>query len=234
MKVVAIITAAGSSKRLGTGKKKEYIHLGGKPVLLWSMETFLSVEAVERLVVTLPRGDAGKVERMLPEHIPAERISFVEGGRTRQLSVFNALKFLAEAPAKGRPNDEPDRNIPDIVLIHDGARPWIEKNIIEGVIHGTLEYGACIPVIEIPDAVKVVGDSGFILAHPPKNMLFAAQTPQGFNFNEILTAHENAFKDGYDNAQDDAELYSTFFHPVYTVPGSKRNRKITYKEDLFK
>ena len=233
MKVVAVITAAGSSRRLGTGKKKEYIHLGGKPVLLWSVEAFLSVEAVDQLVITLPRGDSEKVARMLPDYIPAERISFVDGGRTRQLSVFNALNFLAGDLPGQTPEGNSRSKIPDIVLIHDGARPWIERNLIERVIRGTIDYGACIPVVEITDALKQVGNSGFILEHLPKKMFFAAQTPQGFNFNEILTAHENAFKDGYDNALDDAELYSRFFHPVYTVPGSKKNKKITYREDLF-
>ncbi len=100
------------------------------------------------------------------------------------------------------------------------------------MINGTIKYGACIPVIEQPDAPKLVGDSGFIIKHLKRKKILGAQTPQGFQYNKIFEAHRIAWKSGRHNFADDSELFSLYFHPVYTVLGDRNNKKITYPEDL--
>jgi 2-C-methyl-D-erythritol 4-phosphate cytidylyltransferase len=117
------------------------------------------------------------------------------------------------------------------VLIHDGARPWIDKTLVETVLEATRVWGACIPVTEASEAPKKVGASGLILEDLPRQQIRMAQTPQGFLYSRILDAHNRATE----NPRlffDDAEVYAAYAGPVFTVAGSRANRKITYREDL--
>ncbi len=123
-------------------------------------------------------------------------------------------------------------NPPDIVLIHDGARPWVSEKLIKEVINATVKHEACIPVIEQPDTPKLVGNSGFIIKHLKRNRILGAQTPQGFSYDKIFRAHQIASKRGKYNFADDSEIFNLYFHPVYTIPGERNNKKITYPEDL--
>ncbi len=155
------------------------------------------------------------------EYIPNKinAITLVEGSVTRQGSVFNALILLSKNP-------------PDIVLIHDAARPWVTQTLIKETIKYAVKYGACIPVIELPDTPKIVGESGFIINHIERKKILGAQTPQGFVYQEILKAHKLAQREGKLNFTDDSEIYNRYVGPVYTVQGERTNKKITYPEDL--
>ena len=117
------------------------------------------------------------------------------------------------------------------MLIHDGARPWIDKALIERVLEGTRKWGACIPVVDSSEAPKRIGPSGLILEDLPREHLKMAQTPQGFLYKRILEAHQRA-KDSSHLFLDDAEVYAACWSGVFTVPGDRKNKKITFKEDL--
>jgi len=214
----AIITAAGSSKRWADKKKKEYVHLRGRPVLSWSVQPFLDAKPPFEIVITLPREDIPKVKELLQPLLDIHRIRFVSGGSSRQESVRLGLEALQERP-------------PEIVLIHDGARPWVDGALIRRVIGGTRRWGACIPVLEASEAPKRIGPSGLILEDLPRQQCKLAQTPQGFIYQRILVAHQQARKDSR-LFIDDAEVYAAFWSAVFTVPGERENRKITFKEDL--
>jgi len=214
----AIITAAGSSKRWADKKKKEYVHLRGRPVLSWSVQPFLDAKPPFEIVITLPREDIPKVKELLQPLLDIHRIRFVSGGSSRQESVRLGLEALRERP-------------PEIVLIHDGARPWVDGALIRRVIGGTRRWGACIPVLEASEAPKRIGPSGLILEDLPRQQCKLAQTPQGFIYQRILIAHQQARKDSR-LFIDDAEVYAAFWSAVFTVPGERENRKITFKEDL--
>jgi 2-C-methyl-D-erythritol 4-phosphate cytidylyltransferase len=213
-----IITAAGSSERWADQQKKEYASLGGRPVLSRSIEPFLEITPALHVVITLPRADIPMVKELLRPQIDSERVLFVEGGKSRQESVRLGLESLREQQ-------------PDIVLIHDGARPWIDGALIDRVLGGTRKWGACIPVVDASEAPKRIGSSGLILEDLHREQFKLAQTPQGFLYTRILEAHRRA-KDSPHLFLDDAEVYAAYWSGVFTVPGDRRNKKITFKEDL--
>jgi 2-C-methyl-D-erythritol 4-phosphate cytidylyltransferase len=214
----AIVTAAGASARMGGAGKKEYRSLDGVPVLARALSVFLSSAEFSRVVVTVPPGDIPRACDVLGPHLCRERVRLVEGGATRQKSVALALRTLGEAP-------------PAFVLIHDAARPWVDASLVERVLVGAERFGACLPAVEVWEAVKQTGESGLIARHFPRHTIRLAQTPQGFSFPEILRAHDMAESRNVLCA-DDAELYDLFVGPVAWVEGDRRNRKITWPEDL--
>jgi len=187
-------------------------------MLVRALQPFCRLEDSSLVVVTVPAGDIERVREMLETHLDQSAVRILEGGGSRQESVFIALAAL-----------EPEA--PETVLIHDGARPWISLELAERVLAGCRRYGACVPVMEVSEAPKQVDPSGFILAHLDRQSLRVAQTPQGFSFPRLLEAYRAAAASGR-RFIDDAELYSAFIGPVMTVPGELRNRKVTYREDL--
>jgi 2-C-methyl-D-erythritol 4-phosphate cytidylyltransferase len=213
-----IITAAGSSKRWADQQKKEYASLEGQPVLSRALEPFLHIAPTLQIVITLPPEDIPMVQHLLRPQTDIGAILFVGGGKTRQESVRLGLESLQERE-------------PNIVLIHDGARPWIDRTLIERVLEGTRKWGACIPVVDTNEAPKRIGPSGLILEDLPRDQFKMAQTPQGFLYKRILEAHQRA-KDSPRLFLDDAEVYAACWSGVFTVPGNRRNRKITFREDL--
>jgi 2-C-methyl-D-erythritol 4-phosphate cytidylyltransferase len=229
-KALAIITAAGSSSRFGCGNKKEYRRLGNSTVLRRCLDAFLETGIFTTIMITLPPGH----DRQAAEALglpglggPGEdavslsstcSLRFVTGGETRQISVFNALEqALVISPA--------------VVLIHDGARPWITKELISEVFRGTVDNGACLPVVQASDAVKVLDQEGFIQEQLDRNTIYAAQTPQGFRYPKILEGHRRAAVEGH-LCVDDTEIYHRYMGRVFTVPGDPANKKITFPMDI--
>jgi 2-C-methyl-D-erythritol 4-phosphate cytidylyltransferase len=237
--VAAIICAAGSSSRMG-GIKKEYRPLmpapfsaGEKPltVLAAVVYAFVLCPRIGPVVVAVPPGDEQAASASLPDEFFAGemkgRVLFAAGGPTRRTSAHHALSLL-----------EPFH--PSHVLIHDGARPWIKRDLIEKIIDAAVRWGAVIPalpLIETPKelALPAAGELRVIKRHLRRDAVCAAQTPQGFAFPDILRAHEKAAErerqEGFEYT-DDAEVWGEFMGPVAAIPGDAENRKITYPEDL--
>ncbi|HDQ13342.1 MAG TPA: 2-C-methyl-D-erythritol 4-phosphate cytidylyltransferase [Sediminispirochaeta sp.] len=213
---------------MGGGEKKEYRLLGEKPVLLRSLEPFLRMGRFDRIVITIPRGDADRASRLLQDFIPAdvrrylEKIELAEGGSSRQESVRLGLERL-ESSLSGAAET--------CVLIHDAARPWISQVLIRRVMEDLVEHGACIPTIPAADAMKQVDPSGFISGHLHRNSTVRAQTPQGFVLEGILRAHRRAARD-HKVYIDDSEIFHNYIGPVHTVDGDRENTKITFPEDF--
>jgi 2-C-methyl-D-erythritol 4-phosphate cytidylyltransferase len=250
--IAAVICAAGTSARMG-GEKKEYrllpdanggsrTNADGLTVLGKAVSAFAEISEIKTIVIAVcadsAEGEAA-ARKTLPSKFLAEgnrpAIHFVGGGATRQASVFNALSLLAAQDA------------PDLVLIHDGARPWVSPSLIRRVIAGTQKYRAVIPLLpltETPketdaplgnmaDGVTVGGGTVFIKQHLRRAVVGAAQTPQGFAFPEIFAAHQQAAAhDSQHEYTDDAEVWAAFCGPVAAIPGENENRKITFPEDL--
>jgi 2-C-methyl-D-erythritol 4-phosphate cytidylyltransferase len=218
----AIVTAAGASLRMGGAIKKEYRSLHGVPVLAHALLPFFSLPWISSIVVTVPPGDLSATRQLLAPYAPVDRIHLVEGGATRQESVYLGLLAL-------RPSE------PGFVLIHDGARPWVDAALISRVRDMAVAKGACVPVTEPAEAVKQVeagrAAAGRIVAHLPRHAIRMAQTPQGFSFPRILAAHEAARSRGTPCA-DDGEVFALFEGEVAWVEGSIGNRKITWPSDL--
>jgi 2-C-methyl-D-erythritol 4-phosphate cytidylyltransferase len=224
----AVVTAAGASTRMGGAAKKEFLAIGGVPVLALAVRPFLSA-CMERVVVTLPAGRLADAAALLAPHVDVAALTLVEGGDTRQESVRRGLLALADDP-------------PDLVLVHDGARPWLAPALLKRVAEAAARFGACVPVVEVAEAVKEIGpepggatggqaDAPLVLRHLPRRLLRFAQTPQGFSYPRILAAHEQARVEGL-SFVDDAEVFDRFAGRVAWVPGDPANRKITFPEDL--
>jgi 2-C-methyl-D-erythritol 4-phosphate cytidylyltransferase len=252
--VAAIITAAGSSARMGgsaspPGVKKEYRALpgctdgNGRPltVLGAAVRAFAEVPAVSTIIVTVPPGrDDAEARAALPAGLPG--VFFTRGGENRRSSVYHALRYLRSLHEGGElPGGEP----PGLVLIHDGARPWVSVSLIEAVIGAARVHGAAIPVVPAVETPKILdradargATAGFITRHPRRETVVFAQTPQGFLFEPLLEAHEKAAaaRNGAEFT-DDAEVWA-FAWPgenmkIAAVPGETANRKITFPEDLL-
>ena len=231
-KVFLLLAAAGSSSRFG-GPKKELVPIKGKSVLQHSLEAFLCVDDLAGLVVTCPEGRVDDVRESIQSGLLADlgdRLScgpdFVSGGATRQVSVSRGLgKLVRMAESKGL---DPNQSI---VLIHDAARPWVTPEIIRSVVSSAKANAACIPVCDLPDTPKTITARGFIAEHPERDLVKAAQTPQGFALGPLAAAHAAAEREGW-SCTDDSSLWSRYLGPVAFVPGDRKNRKITYREDL--
>lgn len=228
MNNAALITAAGSSQRFG--EKKEYIPFSvagvNATVLSTSLYAFVSAKLFSHYVITAPQGELQtaaallKADKRLRTLFAAqqEKIIIVEGGGSRQESVYKGLLQL--------------QNTKTIyVLVHDGARPWVSAEVIAAVMSATEKYEAAVPSIPVTDTQKEIDNTGKIIRHLRRDRLTAVQTPQGFLFKKLLYAHRCAEHDG-NVYTDDSEIYAKYCGPVYTCRGSRENKKITYREDI--
>ena len=220
-RIAGIITAAGSSARM-KGVKKELALIDGKPVLKIVADVFAESSVFDQVVITYPPSSTGILNADLSYRSILDGIDldvlWVAGGNSRQESVYNALLALSECSV-------------DYVLIHDAARPWVTESLIKAVLRETKKYGACIPVVPHVNASKEIDGAGKIVNHHNRSSVVGAQTPQGFSYPDILSAHQEAKKTGNDYP-DDAEAYHRAIGPVHTVPGDPANRKITFRYDL--
>lgn len=212
----AVILAAGSSSRMGTGVKKEFMTYKGKPLLYYGVKTFLDSSLFSSLVVVCKKDLMDETKSILNDF---EEVEFIAGGDTRQQSVLNSLEYLK------------DRGL-ESILIHDGARPFVSCETITAVHHGVCEHGACIPIEPSTNAMKVINHKGFITDHLEREFTWSAQTPQGFQFNPLLLAHRQAQKETF-LFIDDSEIWQKYVSPVSTVQGNRENKKITYPSDLM-
>ncbi|MDR2070753.1 MAG: 2-C-methyl-D-erythritol 4-phosphate cytidylyltransferase [Treponema sp.] len=236
-RIAVIVTAAGASRRMG-GVKKEYRPLlpqqsgpGGESltVLGAAVLAFAASPRIGFIAVTVPQDPAAGEEAAracLPPSLLEDRscppVRFVPGGPTRRASVHKALAFLASWN-------------PAYVLIHDGARPWVDGDMIERTIDAVMQRQAVVPLLPIIETPKELDEGGFITRHLIRSRIGTAQTPQAFAYPAILQAHEQAAlreeRDGRDYT-DDAEVWGEFQGPVAAIPGVPANRKITFPEDL--
>ena len=207
MRIAAVLVAAGSGTRFGAETPKQFLSLGGRPVLRHAAETL--VEHVEMLQ---PVGDKAPIEAALEglRHLPP-----VPGGATRQQSVHAGLEALGA-------------DAPDVVLVHDAARPLIPPGTIPALLAALEHAPGAIPAIPVADTLKRVVD-GVITATAPRDGLYRAQTPQAFRFPILLAAHRAGTAGA---ATDDASLLEAAGLTVAIVPGSEDNIKLTWPEDL--
>jgi 2-C-methyl-D-erythritol 4-phosphate cytidylyltransferase/2-C-methyl-D-erythritol 2,4-cyclodiphosphate synthase len=216
MRIAVLIVAAGRGERFGAGLPKQYAFLGGRPVLRHAAETFLRHPRVDAVRVVIGSGDEERYEsavRGLAGLLPP-----VVGGAARQESVRRGLESLAEEP------------VPDLVLIHDAARPLVSGAVIDRVIDALARWPAVLPVLPVVDSLKRV-EGGRVSGDAPRDGLARAQTPQGFRYPLLLQAHRAvaAAEPGY---TDDTAIAAAAGLEVAWVQGEERNMKLTLPEDL--
>jgi 2-C-methyl-D-erythritol 4-phosphate cytidylyltransferase/2-C-methyl-D-erythritol 2,4-cyclodiphosphate synthase len=216
--VAAVIVAAGRGLRAGGNLPKQYRELAGEPVIRSSLSLFAwhgQIGAVQAVIHPDDRGSydaAAKGLRLLPA---------VSGGASRQASVRAGLEALAA-------------RAPDIVLIHDAARPFCSTELVSRAIVACAETGAAIPALEVTDTIKRVDPDGHVAGTIDRAQLRAVQTPQAFKFAALLEAHRRAARDGRDDFTDDAALAEWAGIKVATFAGESSNVKLTTDEDFAK
>ncbi len=225
MKVYTIIPAAGLGTRMAAGQpaapSKQFTQLAGQPILIHTLRRFAECPQVDRMLVALRKNEIAGFQKRLNEESFATRVELVVGGDNRQESVANALAKLKA---------EPD----DVVLVHDGVRPFVTRNIIDDVIAAVVKHGAAIAGIPAVDTIKQVertSDGAIISSTIPRERVVMAQTPQGFRFHILQKAFADAKADNF-TGTDEASLAERAGHTVAVVMGSPRNIKITAPADM--
>lgn len=219
MKISAIIVAAGKGKRMGEGYNKQYILLVGKPIVAHTIEVFENVGSIDEIVLVVGKGEIDLARKdIIHKYNFKKVVKIIEGGTERQDSVYNGLKAI-------------DVNC-NIVLIHDGARPFITGNIIEKSIKAAKDAGACVVAVRVKDTIKVVNKNMEVDYTPDRDILWAVQTPQAFEHKLLLEAYKKLRADNI-KVTDDAMLVEKLGHIVKIIEGSYENIKITTPEDLI-
>jgi 2-C-methyl-D-erythritol 4-phosphate cytidylyltransferase/2-C-methyl-D-erythritol 2,4-cyclodiphosphate synthase len=217
-RTAAIVVAAGRGLRAGAGGPKQYRSIGGQTVIFRAMEAFCSHPQVFAVQPVLNPDDTAMF------NAAASGLRYAPptaGGATRQASVHAGLEALAA-------------QTPDIVLIHDAARPFVSPGVISRAIEAVGRTGAAIPTVAVTDTIKLVDGSGAVEATPERARLRIAQTPQVFRYDVILDAHRRAAREGFGDFTDDAALAEWAGLTVATFEGDVANMKLTTPEDFVR
>ncbi|WP_048876998.1 IspD/TarI family cytidylyltransferase [Saccharomonospora saliphila] len=220
-RAAGVVLASGAGSRVGAATNKVYLSLAGRAVVSWSLEAFARTPGIGTLVlVTRPRDDE-LVSAVLDADLDAE-VEVVHGGASRQESELCALRHLAARIETGEV---------DTVLLHDGARPLADVDLITAVLRAAREHGGAVPGLAADDLVEVPAEKDVVVDRPGETLV-RVQTPQGFRAAPLLEVYEQAYREGFVGT-DTASCVERFGGvPVRWVPGDPRNIKITYPHDL--
>ncbi|MBY0149368.1 2-C-methyl-D-erythritol 4-phosphate cytidylyltransferase [Neobacillus niacini] len=211
-----IIPAAGQGKRMGAGKNKLLLELNNIPVLIHTLKVFEEDELCEGIILAIHPQDEEEFILLLKKHNVKKVLDLVPGGKERQDSIYNALKTVKTE---------------GIILVHDAARPFIQKDQIHRLLDTAQKTDAAIIGVPAKDTMKTVRDN-VVKATVERSSLWVVQTPQAFRFSLLYRAYEQAAKDGFVGT-DDSSLVERISHPVTMVEGDYDNLKLTTQEDLF-
>lgn len=209
MQFSAIITAGGTSSRFGGQTNKLLEKINNKPIIQYTVDAFVNSNVDEIIICS----NSAIIEELSDIFKTYDKVKIIEGGNSRQASVYNGLKV-----AKG-----------DYILIHDGARPMITPQIIENTKQMVIQKQAVSVMTKTVDTIKEVDENGKIIRTIDRSKLYNTQTPQAFEYNLIKNAHD---KLQGQNFTDDAGMVEFLGHDVYIVVGDYRNIKVTTKSDL--
>ena len=212
--VTAVILAAGCGKRIGAGINKLLLEISGKSILSYTLNFFDKTPYVDHLVIVAKEDEMEFLSNLAKSEIKEKSYTVIKGGKERSESSYLGVKEAKDG----------------IVMIHDGARPFLNDHIVSRVLEGVVSFGACAPGLFVTDTVKRV-ENGFIKETVKREDLVRIQTPQAFFKEEILSAHKEAKSCGF-LVTDDCMLFEKLGKVIKVVEGSEENIKITTKEDL--
>jgi len=219
MKADAVIVSAGKGQRFTEGKKKQYYLLADKPILAHTLDKFETCPLVRSILLVVGQEDMNYCLKEIVEKYRYRKIShIVPGGKRRQDSVKNGIDALSKDA--------------DIVVIHDGVRPLVTREMIEDSIHSAQRFGAVVCAMPVKETIKIAHKDGTVLKTLDRESLWHIQTPQAFQARVIKQAYQKAAKDGFVGT-DDASLVERLGMKVHILPGSYTNIKITTSEDLI-
>lgn len=217
--VSAVIVAAGQGRRMNADKNKQYIEIAGKPVLARTLEVFQECSCIDEIILVVNSQDILFCKQDIVDFYGITKVkSLVAGGRERQESVYNGL---LEVDGKC-----------GIVLIHDGARPFVSVQSIQESVEAAREYGASCVAVPVKDTIKTADGEGFIDKTLDRTVIWSIQTPQTFKYELVMKAHNAARAEGF-SGTDDAVLVERLGVRTRLVMGDYTNIKITTPEDLI-
>lgn len=218
-KYTAIILAAGSGKRMNSQVHKQYLIIQDRPVLYYSLKEFED-SAVDEIVLVVGKGEEEFCRREIVDKYGISKVkAIVEGGKERYHSVFEGLKQTSDA---------------DYVLIHDGARPFVNQDIIRRCMQEVQKYQACVVGMPVKDTIKIADEEGYAKQTPDRKNVWMIQTPQTFSYALIYEAYEEMLKTEDTAITDDAMVLERIKgKKSKLIEGSYRNIKITTPEDLL-
>ena len=219
-----VVLAAGSGKRMGGSTKKQYLLMGGKPVLYYSLKAFED-SFIDEIVLVTGAEDISYCQQELVEKYGFTKVSRVtEGGKERYHSVACGLTALSNC---------------DYVLIHDGARPFVTGEILERCLTDATEYGACVAGMPVKDTIKIADAKGMIRETPDRNLVWMVQTPQVFDallirsaYQKLLAEEEKLLQQGIHITDDAMVVESMTDRKVKLIRGDYSNIKVTTPEDM--
>ena len=225
MKTVAIVLAAGSGSRMQSDVKKQFMEIGGKPLIYYSLKAF-EESLIDDIVLVVSRGDVAYAQKEIVQKYGFDKVTaVVEGGLAR----YHSVRLGLQAAAKDC----------DYAFIHDGARPFIDRDIILRALQAVKEYKACVVGMPAKDTIKIADEKGFAASTPDRNLMWTVQTPQVFSYNMILDLYqrldieEGELMNKGINITDDAMVVEYYTDTkVKLVEGSYDNIKITTPEDI--
>jgi 2-C-methyl-D-erythritol 4-phosphate cytidylyltransferase / 2-C-methyl-D-erythritol 2,4-cyclodiphosphate synthase len=223
IKVALLVVAAGRGLRLGAERPKQYLNCAGRPLIAHTLEALAAGWPFSAVTIAIHPDDRALYDEALAHLTPAAAAALgppATGGESRQQSVLAGLEALALAA-------------PDIVLIHDAARPFPARDLVARAVHAAERRGAAAPGTRMSDTVKQVDADGRVLATPPRAALRAVQTPQAFAFPLILAAHRRASDAGVDGLTDDVAVAEWAGAPAYVFEGDPANVKVTTMQDFI-
>jgi 2-C-methyl-D-erythritol 4-phosphate cytidylyltransferase len=217
MRAVALIAAAGRGRRMGAERPKVFLPLNGAPLLGHTLRKFEDCPAITEILPLVPEEEVQFCTELVRESGFKKIPRVLAGGPERQDSVYIGLQAASGA---------------DFVLIHDGARPFVSRTLIEELLREAERWGAVVAALPVADTLKEVSAAGEIVQTLDRSRFWVMQTPQGFRYDLIVRAHAQAREDGF-LGTDDAALVERMGIPVRVFPGSRFNIKITTPEDLI-
>ena len=219
-RIFALVPAAGMGKRMGAGCNKQYLLLNEEPILAHTLRVFEQAPFIDGIFVVSPEQEIPYCRTEVVERYGFSKVrAIVAGGAERQHSVFNGIRAI-----EGAEDD-------DLVLIHDGVRPFVPAGVLKSAAEAAEKFGAAVVAVPVKDTVKVARN-GIVAQTPPREELWLAQTPQAFRFGLISAAHRAAEAEGF-LGTDDASLVERQGWPLHVVMGDYRNIKITTPEDMI-
>lgn len=218
-KYAAIVLAAGSGKRMNSQVHKQYLIIQDRPVLYYSLKEFED-SAVDEIVLVVGKGEEEFCRREIVDKYGISKVkAIVEGGKERYHSVFEGLKQTSDA---------------DYVLIHDGARPFVNQDIIRRCMQEVQKYQACVVGMPVKDTIKIADEEGYAKQTPDRKNVWMIQTPQTFSYALIYEAYEEMLKTEDAAITDDAMVLERIKgKKSKLIEGSYRNIKITTPEDIL-
>lgn len=219
-RTTAIVVAAGEGRRIGGEIPKAYLPIAGRPLVLRTLDRMFSSRAVESVILVVAAGELARCESILraDSALQNRRWLVQVGGATRQQSVKRGLEKVSANT--------------DIVIIHDGARPFVSTDLIDRCVEVAILKGAVVAGLPVRDTIKVVAEDRWIQSTPDRGSLWEIQTPQVFERDLIVAAHDRAERDGAE-VTDDAMVVERIGVPVFVIDGERTNFKITVPEDVW-